>query len=324
LQLDRFNAQRFRNLSEIELALSPGMNVIYGENAQGKTNLLEAVFALSSLRSFRTRQLNETVQFNCDSAFLQGTLHHSRGTHLLTVAIGETGKVVTLDRKKVDPLHYLGVFNVFLFSYPLLEVIRGGPESRRRFLDRSIAMTKPAYLPVLVQYHRVIKQKTALLNSLQRGEMNRKEGTDEVRSFNDQLAQYGLQIVEERTAYLNNLQSLLREKQSLFFDTELRLGIELKSSFLGTRRDIDAALERVLEREIVRGNSLIGIHHDEMQLTIGGKELRKYGSSGQHRAFLLLLVLSQLTLYEQLREDRPVYCWMTWIRNWTREKSIHS
>src|SRR3990172_10671319 len=119
------------------------MNVIFGENAQGKTNLLEAIFVLSTLRSFRTRHLPEALQFGEVSAFLQGTVQSGHAKHAMTVSFHEGERVAILDRKKAEPLHYLGRFNVFLFSYSLLEVIRGGPEERRKFIDRSIAMTRP-------------------------------------------------------------------------------------------------------------------------------------------------------------------------------------
>src|SRR3989304_8326424 len=306
MELQRFSAQRFRNLNDLELTPAAGMNVIYGENAQGKTNLLEAVHVLSTLRSFRTRHLPETLQFGETSSLLQGSIQSGPSKHALTVSLDQKQKFAMLDRKKVDALQYLGVFNTFSFCFPLLEVVRGGPEDRRKFLDRSIAVSKPAYLPVLLQYHRVIKQKNALLLLLQRGEMGRKEGWDEAASFNQQLLEHGLEIVRERTGYLSQLQQLLREGQQLFFDRDVSLGIELRSSFLTSPEEAQRSLERNLDREVTRGISLIGPHRDEVRLTADGRDLRKYGSSGQHRAFLLLLLLAQLELYERWREDRPV------------------
>jgi DNA replication and repair protein RecF len=282
------------------------MNVIYGENAQGKTNLLEAVYLLSTLRSFRTRNLVETFRFGEAGSTVEGNIHTVHGKHQLLVNVEKAAKHAFLDRQKVDSLGYLGVLNVFLFSYPLLEVVRGGPEERRKFIDRSIAMSRPAYLPVLMQYHRALKQKTALLAMLQKGEPGKKEGLRSLHAFNQQLLEHGLEIVEYRKAYLNQLQELLLKKQHLFFDNDIRLGLELSSNFLASRQELEQKLDEAMNREIARGACLFGVHRDEIRMMLNGKELRRYGSSGQHRAFLLLLLLAQLDLYEQLREDRPV------------------
>ncbi|HJZ11603.1 MAG TPA: DNA replication and repair protein RecF [Acidobacteriota bacterium] len=303
--MQRFSAQRFRNLHDLEMTPAARMNVIYGENAQGKTNLLEAVYVLSTLRSFRTRQLPETLQFGENNLLLQGVVQSGHSNHALVVALQNGERVALLDRKRVDAFDYLGAFNVFLFSFPLLEVVRGGPEERRKFFDRSIAISKPGYLPELMQLHRTIKQKNALLLTLQRGEIGKKEGAEELRSFNEQLVQHGVAVTEQRRSYLTRLTELLHEKQRLFFDPEARLGMEIQSSFR-TAEEFRRNLERNLENEVARGISLVGPHRDEVKLTVNGKELRKYGSSGQHRAFLLLVLLAQLSLYERMRADQPV------------------
>ncbi len=306
MHLESFAVQKFRNLRVLEMTLIPGMNVVYGENAQGKTNLLEGIYMLSTLRSFRTRQINEAVAFGENSALLHGSLQRGQSRHSLTVSIEGATKTSVLDKKKVDALHYLGTFDVFLFSYPLLEVVRGGPEERRKFLDRAIAISRPAYLASLMHYHRALRQKNVVLGLLQKREMGRKEGTDEVLSFNQQMAEHGIPIAHERSVYLAALQERLNARKHLFFPEDCELGIEWKSNFTGDIAEINSALDKNIDREIARGTALIGIHRDEITLTFDGKELRKYGSSGQHRAYLLLMLLSQLQLYESMKQDRPV------------------
>lgn len=306
MELERFTARNFRNLTDLEIRFNAGMNVVYGENAQGKTNLLEAIYVLSTLKSFRTRNLYEALQFGESVALLNGQVKTGQSSHQFMVAVEKNARIASLDHKKTDTLNYLGGFNVFLFSYPLLEVIRGGPEERRRFIDRSIAVSKPGYLPVLMQYHRALRQKNALLVALQRREISRSEGCNGVRAFNAQLIDRGLEIVEQRMIYLQLLKDFLNKKRTLFFSEIFELGLEVNSTFLSGKEDVQKRLEENLEREIGRGVSLLGIHRDEIRMTFNGREIRKYGSSGQHRAFLLLLVLAQLELYERMRDDRPV------------------
>ena len=288
MQLESFIAQKFRNLCDIEFSPAPGMNVIFGENAQGKTNLLEGIYIVSTVRSFRTRHLSETVQFGETGGWIQGTVQSAQSKHLLGIAVGERDRQLMLNRKKVDALQYIVVFNVFLFSYPLLEVIRGGPEERRKFLDRSISVSKTGYLPLLLQYHRAVKQKNALLQSAQKGEVSRKDAIEEILSFNEQLATHGLEIAKYRGLYVAELQELLNEKKKMFFEEDVRLNAGLRSTFLSSERDVRQNLERCLERELSYGSCLMGVHRDELLLTINDRELRRYGSSGQHRAFLLL------------------------------------
>src|SRR5439155_17746254 len=113
MELQSFSVQGFRNLSEIEMKLSERMNVIHGENAQGKTNLLEAIFVLPTLKSFRTRHLAEALQFGSPESLLQGDVHSRNGNHHLLISLREKERIAMQDRKKVDALHYMGIFNVF-------------------------------------------------------------------------------------------------------------------------------------------------------------------------------------------------------------------
>jgi DNA replication and repair protein RecF len=306
VQLVRFYARNFRNLEEPDVQLSAGMNVVYGENAQGKTNFLEAVYVLSTLRSFRTSHPEEMVRFGSESSMLQGSIDSELAAHRLAVSLEGKNRRMAVDGRKTASVQYVGVLDVFLFSYPLLEVIRGGPDERRRFLDRSISISEPAYLPLLVRYHSAIRQKVAMLQRLQRGEVTRREGCGAIAAFNQQLLEGGLLIAGKRVQYLDSLLELLRRRQDLFFDSQAVLGLQLDSSFLGTMDSVRKKMEESLEREIVRGACLVGVHRDEVRMTVKGRELRKFGSSGQHRAFLLLLVLAQLELYELWRKRRPV------------------
>lgn len=304
--MQKLNVQNFRNLNELEMIPSGRMNVIYGKNAQGKTNLLEAVFLLSTLRSFRTSRLQETVPFGKSDTLLQATVQTIRSNHTLSLAFAQGEKVALLDRKKTDALHYMSVFHVFLFSFSMLEVVRGGPDERRRFLDRSISMTSPGYFSELIQYHRAVKQKNALLMMIQNGQVRRREGLAEIHSFNEQLAEHGYQVVDHRLRYLKQLQQLLREKQGMFFGRDQKLTAERMSPFQGSIKEMKEVLSAQVEKEMARGLSMVGPHRDEVRFAMDGRELRKYGSSGQHRAFLLLMLLAQMELYERWRQDPPV------------------
>src|SRR5215212_8623729 len=164
--LERIEPQHFRNLAEHEVEFHPQSNILVGRNGQGKTNLLEAIYFLATTKSFRTSRIASTFRFGSASVFVSGVLHRDGLDKTLSVGLetGETKRrVLMINGEKVTLPAYLHAMSVFAYSSARLEVIRGTPEERRRFIDRGIASLNPAYLEQLTRYMRVLKQRNALL-----------------------------------------------------------------------------------------------------------------------------------------------------------------
>jgi len=307
--LAEIEAINFRNLSG-KIVWGPQLNIIYGNNGQGKTSWLEAIHILARTKSFRTQRLQETIKFGERIATISGRV--IAGVDLereLQVTLQDNSKAILVNAKREALTRYLSQLQVFSFTAADLEVVRGIPEARRRFLDKGISSIRPAYLQTIVDYGKVIKQKNKLLQVANESEFSLEKVADLVAPWNDQLVKLAVSIHHEREGYVAGLNTQL-ERQ--FFDRR-DLTARYVSSLEG-RGDLsnyEAILrERINLRqaaELASGHSLIGPHRDDLEILLDGREIRVYGSSGQQRSALLLLDLAAISLYNSVSNDQPVF-----------------
>ena len=307
--LAEIEAINFRNLSG-KIVWGPQLNIIYGNNGQGKTSWLEAIHILARTKSFRTQRLQETIRFGERIATISGRV--IAGVDLereLQVTLQDNSKAILVNAKREALTRYLSQLQVFSFTAADLEVVRGIPEARRRFLDKGISSIRPAYLQTIVDYGKVIKQKNKLLQVANESEFSLEKVADLVAPWNDQLVKLAVSIHHEREDYVAGLNTQL-ERQ--FFDRR-DLATRYVSSLegKGDLSDYEAILrERINLRqaaELASGHSLIGPHRDDLEILLDGREIRVYGSSGQQRSALLLLDLAAISLYNSASNDQPVF-----------------
>ena len=309
--LTRIEASGFRNLDGFA-ELGPGLNIFYGDNAQGKTNWLEAVYVLGTTKSFRTSQLRETISFAQEQCLLRGETLHGSVTKQIQLLVTPDSKQLFLNGKRESLARYLGNLAVFVFSLEEMDVIRGDPGQRRRFLDRGVVTSSPRFLNTLSRYNQVIKQKNRLL-----GEANESDEpglfVSQVEAWNEQLVELGTSIHNERTAYVERLNGVLDQNDHgrAIFGAE-RINVCYRSQLEG-KGDLDSYADLFRERlalrlpaEIAAGHSLIGPHRDDLEILAEGREVAKYGSAGQQRSALLLLDLAQVSIYNSIYEESPV------------------
>lgn len=307
--LESLEAHQFRNLSG-KIHWGPGLNVIAGENGQGKTNWLEAVYLLATTKSFRTQRPQEAIRFGENLAVVRGRVARSRDVHRdLQVALQGNTKTLTVNEKRETVAGYLSQLHVVAFTADELEVVRGGPDARRRFLDRGVVSLHHAYVQTLADYHRVVKQKNRLLQDLSEREAGLDEARELLDPWNRQLVALGAAIHHARTDYVGRLRAALEQR---LFERE-EVSIRYASALEG-KGDLSAYEELMAERlrlrlqaEINSGYALIGPHRDDLEIRFDGRDLRTFGSSGQQRSALILLDLAAISVYHSWHTEYPLF-----------------
>ena len=309
MQLAEIEATNFRNLTG-KIVWGSQLNIIYGNNGHGKTSWLEAIHVLARTKSFRTQRLQEAIQFGERTATICGRVLVAADIERnLQVTLQDNSKVIFINAKREPLARYLSQLQVFSFTAADLEVVRGMPEARRRFLDRGISSIQPAYLQTIADYSRVVKQKNKLLQQASENEFSLDKVLDLVAPWNDQLIELGSVIHNQRLKYVRELNDTLELQ---FFDRRA-LAVRYVSSLegKGTPLEYEAALRsRItlrLPAELAAGHALVGPHRDDLEIVLDGHEIRVYGSSGQQRSALLLLDLAAISLYNLASEDQPVF-----------------
>ena len=307
--LDALEVSNFRNLSG-KIFWGPGLNIIFGNNGQGKTNWLEAIHVLSRSKSFRTQRLQESIRFGESSAFIEGQVSSGLDIHRdLRVTLRDNTKAIWVNSKRETLARYLGLLQVFSFTADQLEVVRGMPEARRHFIDRGVASLRPAYVHTVSDYNKVIKQKNRILQDAAERDLRLDEAENLLAPWNEQLATLGDEIHRSRSAYTEQLNNAL--ERTLFEPAELQIRY---ASSLETKGDLDdyeelmrARLQLRMPAELAAGRALVGPHRDDLAVHLGGREIRTYGSSGQQRSALLLLDLAAISVYNFCHQDYPLF-----------------
>jgi len=313
--LAEIEATNFRNLSG-KIVWGPQLNIIYGNNGQGKTNWLEAIYLLARTKSFRTQRLQESIKFGEQIAVVRGRVTTGADSQSSTVlerdlqvTLHDNSKTIFVNTKRESLTRYLTQLQVFSFTASDLEVVRGTPEARRRFLDRGISSIRPAYLRTIADYNRVIKQKNKVLQAASENEFSLAKAEDLIGPWNEQLAKLGTQIHREREEFVAGLNGVLERQLFERRDVTTRYvsSLEGKGDLTDYESLLRSRLALRLVAEVAAGHALIGPHRDDLEIHLDGREIRAFGSSGQQRSALLILDLAAISLYNLAANDHPVF-----------------
>lgn len=307
--LESLEAHCFRNLSG-KISWGPGLNVIFGENGQGKTNWLEAIYLLATTKSFRTQKPQEAVCFGGDLAVVRGRVARTEQVHReLQVAVQNNSKTISVNGKRESVARYLGQLHVVSFTADELEVVRGAPEARRKFLDRGIVSLHHAYVQTIADYQRVIRQKNRLLQDAAEADLVAEETAERLAPWNEQLVRLSGEIHRARLDYVSRVNAALQPR--LFEREEITIryvsSLEGKGDLADYEGLIAERLKLRMQAEISAGYSLIGPHRDELEILFDGRDIRQFGSSGQQRSALILLDLAAISVYHSWHSEFPLF-----------------
>jgi DNA replication and repair protein RecF len=307
--LESLEVHNFRNLSG-KIIWGAGLNIIYGDNGQGKTNWLEAIYLLATTKSFRTQRLQETIRFEEDLAVVRGRVAQSLEVHReMQVSLRGTTKSITINGKREPVTRYLGQLHVIAFTADELNIVRGGPDARRKFLDRGVIALHPSYVQTLADYNHVIKQKNRLLQDASESEMSLDQTAELVAPWNEQLVSLSTEIHSARTDYVQRLNDVLERRLFDKEDINIRYisSLEGKGNLDDYQALIAERLQLRLQAEIAAGYALIGPHRDDLEILFDGRDMRAFGSSGQQRSALIILDLANVSVYYSWHNEYPLF-----------------
>jgi len=283
VHLSQLRLRDFRNYSRLDLEFTPGLHLFLGNNAQGKTNILEAIYLLATLRSFRGVASAQMVRHNQTGYFI-GAKIISEASHEIKIYWSSRQRQLTLDSQPVRKLSdYIGIFRAVVFCSDDVQLIRGPASRRRRFIDLILAQTQTAYLPLLQRYTKALRSRNALLKQ-------RSPDNYALESFTEELIAVGKQIINRRQAILPRVTPLVLEAYHRVANAAEQLRLDYQPS---VRDDFARELTQSRNRERVLKSTLIGPHRDELLLTLDSKSASQFASEGQKRSIAIALKLAQ-------------------------------
>lgn len=305
MQIQQLHLSNYRNYAQQSVEFEPGVNVFIGENAQGKTNILEAIYLLALGKSHRTNKDSDLVRQNTDEARLDAQIERDGRQVQLSLMFGGQGKKASvngvLQTKMTD---FIGHFQVVLFAPEDLQLVKGGPGVRRRFIDMELGQTHPAYLYHLSHYQRVMQQRNMLL---------KQPSLDEILldTLDEQLVEHGVPVLQRRGQFIRDIAQLADGVYAAIAAERERLTLSYVCSLPGLseltdRQVIEEAFRRGLasKRHSDRqfGHTSIGPHRDDISFFLNGQPVQSFASQGQQRTIALALRLAEIDfIYREIR-----------------------
>ncbi|BDR55665.1 DNA replication and repair protein RecF [Xylocopilactobacillus apis] len=313
MKLEELKLDHFRNYESLSIENLSNVNILLGDNAQGKTNFLEAIYLLSLGKSFRTTHDSELIQSGSNEALVEGTFTRSTKSKIkLGLKIKKHGKIAYLNQlEQARMSDFIGQINTVIFSPEDLNIVKGTPAYRRHYLDLELSSISPKYLNELRIYQRTLKQKNQYLKMMREG-----RSSDEVYLdvLNNDLAKSGGYIAWARNKNIGELEEsasdihfrLTQEKEQL----KIIYLSEVRSESLDSPEDAADALLTIFkghrERELRQGVTVAGIQHDDLSFMINGTNVASFGSQGQKRSVSISLKLSEIEIIKKIRHEAPI------------------
>ncbi len=306
MQIKNLSLQNFRNYENECFSFSEGLNILFGKNAQGKTNCAEAVFYLCTGTSLRIRHDRQLIRIGAPCARIAADAENRYGRVRIEADIHEDGREIRINGGRISKnADLMGHINSVFFSPGELRLIQDGPDERRRFMNMSISQTSPAYYTALLRYNKILDQRNALLKNKDIGLI-----LDTLPVWDEQLCRYAAVIVKKRAEFLEKLAPYAKELHAFLTDGAEELVISPDKKYEGEEGDIAEKLKRQLgrnyEKDVRLGFTTVGPHRDDIDFFISGKDAKAYASQGQTRTAALAVKLSEVEIFRELSGEYPV------------------
>ncbi|CRK82442.1 DNA replication/repair protein RecF [Neobacillus massiliamazoniensis] len=309
MHIEQLALKNYRNYEELTIEFENKVNVILGENAQGKTNVMESIYVLAMAKSHRTSNDKELIRWDQNYAKIEGRIQKQYSSLPLELVISKKGKKAKCNHIEQQRLsQYVGNFNVVMFAPEDLSLVKGNPQIRRRFIDMEIGQVSPIYLHDMSQYQKILQQRNHYLKMMQI-----KKQTDQtmLEILTEQFIQTAVKIVAKRFEFLRLLEKWAQPIHHGISRGLETLEIEYKPSVdVCEEQDLSKMVtsfqdkfNKVMEREIERGTTLFGPHRDDLLFFVNKRDVQTFGSQGQQRTTALSVKLAEIELiYSEIGE----------------------
>lgn len=302
MKITQLELSDFRNYERLSVSFDDALNILYGDNAQGKTNILEAIYLCGTTKSYKGSKEKEMIRLSGEEAHLRLSLEKKGIPHQIDLHLKKNKpKGVAIDKFPIKKTAELfGLIHLVFFSPEDLGMIKNGPDKRRRFLDLEICQLDQSYLYALAGYNKSLVQRNNLLKQIS----YKSDLADTVGIWDAQLAEYGRQLIRARKKFISELNEILPEMNEKLSGGKEHLLLKYEPSV--SEEDFETKLAMNLERDLILKSTGCGPHRDDFGFYLGKEDLKVYGSQGQQRTAALSLKLTELALVKNKIKESPV------------------
>ena len=300
--IESIELKNYRNYEELHMELNEGTNILYGDNAQGQTNILEAVYVCCTSKSHKNAKDRDIIRFDQDESHIKMQIRKNDVPYRIDMHLKKNKpKGIAINGMPIRRASELfGIANVVCFSPEDLNIIKNGPSERRRFIDMELCQLNKLYVHSLVQYNKVLVQRNKLLKEL----AFRPDYGETLDVWDMQLVNYGKEVMEYRGDFVCRLNEMIHGIHARLSGQKEDLKICYEPDTAAAQ--FEEALKRSRTQDMKQKTTLCGPHRDDISFFVNGIDIRKFGSQGQQRTAALSLKLSELELVKQLIHDRPI------------------
>jgi DNA replication and repair protein RecF len=302
MYIDSLALNNYRNYDSLNISFSKGTNILYGDNAQGKTNVLESLYVAATTKSHRGSRDREIIQFGQEEAHIRLNMSKYEAGHRIDMHLRKSkNKGVAIDGIPIRrSAELFGLIHIIFFSPEDLSIIKNGPAERRRFLDMELCQLSRIYYSNLSSYNKILNQRNNLLKQIYYD----KRLIETLDVWDMQLEDYGIKIIKERDHFIQMLNEMMKEIHSRL--TGGKEDIEIRYEKSVNEKDFEEALIQKRELDLKYQSTQIGPHRDDISFYVNGMDIRTYGSQGQQRTVALSLKLAEIELVKKMIHDSPI------------------
>ena len=302
--VESLKLQNYRNYEYLNMNFDEKINIIYGDNAQGKTNILESMYVCATSKSHRGSKDREIIRFDNDESHIKVNVKKNDMNYRIDMHLKKNKpKGIAVNGIPIKrAVELFGILNIVFFSPEDLNIIKNGPSERRRFIDMELSQLDKIYLDCLINYNKVVNQRNSLLKEY--AFSGREDIISSLDKWDMQLVKYGNDVIKSREKFVKEINDLVKSIHTKLSGDREQLEIIYEPCV--KEQDFESELVRVRDRDLKFKCTNIGPHKDDMCFLINGMDVRKYGSQGQQRTAALSLKLAEIELVKQIIHDTPV------------------